>query len=85
MNQPADVNAPTAADFLTKIIIGQDLLDLLGDSIRIEFGGHCNHLLNAEPRVPREGQRGAGLRLAPGGILRGRFQTRGLGSEWISR
>lgn len=50
--------------FFTEVIISQDLLNLLGDSISIKFRGHCNHLLDAETRVTRYRQWGARLRLA---------------------
>jgi hypothetical protein len=33
---------------LTKVVVGQHLLDLLGDDIGVQLWGHGHHLLDAE-------------------------------------
>lgn len=69
--------------FLTKVIISQHLLNLLGDGVSIKLGRHCDHFLDAETRMTWYRQRGAGLRLPTRGILGQRLETGGLRSEWI--
>lgn len=44
---------------LTKVIVSEHLLNLLGDGICIKLRGHGHHFLDAEARMARYGQRSA--------------------------
>lgn len=70
---------------LTEVIISQHLLDFLGDGVRVELGGHGHHLLDAQARVARYGQRGGQLGLPARGVLGQRLHGGGrLGGQRVA-
>lgn len=69
---------------LTEVIISQHLLDFLGDGVRVELGGHGHHLLDAQARVARYGQRGGQVGLPARGVLGQQLHGGRLGGQRVA-
>lgn len=68
---------------LTEVVVGQHLLNLFGDGVRVELGRHGHHLLDADARVAGDGQRGAELRVAARRVLGQGFEPGGLRGQRV--